>query len=192
MQDNLQPQDITVRPWKTLSSTMALNEKWMPIRKDKVQLPSGKIVDDYFVWEGPHIVTVVAITSEGRFVLVRQYRHAVGKILHQFPAGAVDKNESPEDAARRELREEAGYDITKPLIHLGTFSQYCTKLSGLDDYFLALDAVAVGQPQYDEQEESEVLTMSEDDLWQLLSKKQLHSVTITTGLLLALRHLRKI
>lgn len=179
-----------VKPWKTLSSSKALDEKWFQVRKDVVELPSGKIVDDYFVWEAPHIVTVVAVTPEDKFVLVRQYRHAVGEIFHQFPAGAVDEGESLEEAAMRELKEESGYTTDKPLVHLGTCAPYATKLTGLEDFYLALNAVQDGPPHYDEQEESQVVLMNEQEVWQLLESKQTHMMTLTTGFLFALHYLK--
>lgn len=186
-----EPDNQPVKPWKLISSSKALDEKWFQVRKDVVQLPSGKIVDDYFVWEGPHIVTVVAKTSDDRFVLVRQYRHAIGEIMTQFPAGGVDEGEKLEGAALRELKEETGYTTDKPLIHLTTITPYGTKATGLEDFYLALDAYKSGEPHYDEQEETEVLLMTKDDIWLLLESDKTHSMTLTTGFLFALRYLEK-
>lgn len=181
-----------VRPWKLLSSQTALDEKWFPVRKDTVQLPSGKIIDDYFVWESPPIVAVVPVTSEGKFVLVRQYRHAMNSIRHQFPAGAVDKNETAEQAALRELKEESGYTTTNPIVWLGTFAPYATKVTGTEEVFLALDATFVEAPLYDEQEESEVVLMTEQEIWDLLESDETHMMTLAAGFLMALRYLKKL
>jgi NADH pyrophosphatase NudC (nudix superfamily) len=189
MPNTSHPQGKPVRPWKLLSSSVALDEKWFPVRKDRVELPSGKIIDDYFIWESPHIVAVVAITPEGKIVVVRQYRHAIGEIKHQLPAGAADKGETLEEAAQRELEEESGYITSKPLIHLGSFSQYPTKLSGREDIYLALDVTHSGHQHYDEQEESEVILMTKDEVWQLLETDQTHILGFTAGFLYALRYL---
>jgi ADP-ribose pyrophosphatase len=180
-----------VRPWKLLSSSTALDEKWFPVRKDVVQLPSGKIVDDYFVWEAPHIVDVVPVTPDGSFVLVRQYRHAMGKIMVQFPAGAQDKGETPEQAAARELEEETGYRCRK-LVQLGTTAPYVTKMTGTNSIFIALDATPTGTAHYDEQEESEVVIKTLDELFTLIDSKKLIHAQLPANLLLALRYLRKI
>lgn len=182
--------DDTVQPWKIVSSSKALDEKWFPVRKDVVQLPSGKIVDDYFVWESPHIAMVVPITPDGEFVLVQQYRHAVGKILHQFPAGAVDEGESLEAAARRELEEETGYTASQ-LVHLGTGAPYSTKLTGVMEVFLALDATPNGRKHYDVQEESNVVIVTKDELLDLLGSGQLQQTDFFAATFLALRYLDK-
>ncbi|HEV2402968.1 MAG TPA: NUDIX hydrolase [Candidatus Saccharimonadales bacterium] len=180
-----------VLPWKTLSSSMALSEKWFRVRKDVVQLPSGKIVDDYFVWEAPHIVLAIPVTAEGKFVLVKQYRHGIGEIMYQFPAGAVDNGESLAQAARREMEEEAGF-VSEKLIHLGTNAPYASKVTSVEDMFLAPDATDRGHRNYDEQEESEVVLLSKDALLELIDSKKIQMAgTLLAATFLALRYLEK-
>src|ERR1043166_8426577 len=98
-----------IKKWEKLSSSLALPEPWFRVRRDEVKLASGKVIDDYFVWESPNIATMVPLTADGKFVLCEQYRYAVDKIMYQFPAGGIGQNESSEEAARRELKEETGY-----------------------------------------------------------------------------------
>ncbi len=77
----------------------------------------------------PDTVSVVAIDDEHNILLVKQYRYAVGKCILEIPAGSVDPGETPEEAARRELREETGYDC-KTLTPIYTFWPavgYCTE-----------------------------------------------------------------
>ena len=155
--------DQPVQPWELLSSELALDEKWFPVRKDRVRLPSGKIIDDYFVWESPTIVVVVPVTDDGKFIMVEQYRHAIKKNEIQFPAGGVDPGESNEQAALRELEEETGYRA-KEVIHLGTVSVYPTKVSGPFEIYLALGVTPDGQRHYDEQEETRVIPMTRTEL----------------------------
>ncbi|HEV2403703.1 MAG TPA: NUDIX hydrolase [Candidatus Saccharimonadales bacterium] len=181
-------QDGSVKPWKTLSSSMALNEKWFPVRKDTVQLPSGKVIDDYFIYESPHIVMVVPVTPDGRFVLVRQYRHGIGKIVCQPPGGAVDKNETLEAAAKREMEEETGY-TSNELIHLGTSAPNATKSNTTEDIFIALNVTQGGHKQYDAQEESEVLLMTKEQLLASLDSKEIQMSDMFASMYLALRYL---
>lgn len=180
-----------VKLWKLISSVPALKEKWFPVRKDTVELPSGRVVEDYFVWESPHIVMVVPVTKDSNFVLCRQYRHAVGKILTQFPAGAVDKGESVEQGARRELMEETGYTCDK-LVHLGSFASYPTKMTGFVDIFLAIGATPDRAPQYDDQEETEVCIMTSAEIWQHIDQEELHTLDLPSSLAIAERYLRNI
>ena len=178
-----------IQPWELILSTKALDERWFSVRKDTVKLPSGKVLDDYFVWESPTIATVVPVTSEGMFVLCRQYRHAVDKIMYQFPAGAVGKAESAEAAAVRELMEETGYQAKK-LISLGSSAAYPTKLSGWHHLFLAKDVDQVQEPIFDESEPIEVVVKTVDELWALIQNNEFQVADSMAAALLAFKKLQ--
>lgn len=73
-----------------------------------VQLPSGKTATREVI-DHAGAVAIVPIMDDGRVMLIQQYRHAVGKVLFEIPAGTLEPNEDPNVAANRELREEIGY-----------------------------------------------------------------------------------
>lgn len=95
--------------WTTLASKYLFTKPWLTMRQDRVQLPTGGIVEEFFVWEYPAWVNVIAETTGQELVLIRQFRYAVQAVYYELPAGTVDKGESPLDAAQRELLEETGY-----------------------------------------------------------------------------------
>ena len=95
--------------WKTLETEYLIREPWLTARRDKVELPTGVVLNDYYVLEYPDWVNTIAITREGDFVLVRQYRHALGITSMELCAGVIEKDETPLEAAQRELLEETGY-----------------------------------------------------------------------------------
>jgi len=95
--------------WQILSSTRAFDSPWIRVRQDKVRLPNGLELDDYYVVEQLDFVTVFPVTHDGRVVLVREYKHGIGRVLLQLPAGFIEPGEDPAKAAVRELREETGY-----------------------------------------------------------------------------------
>ena len=95
--------------WKTLSQKYLIEKPWLTARVDKVELPTGAIIDEYYVLEYPDWVNTIAITKDGMFVFVRQYRYAIGKTVNELCAGVIEKGEAPMVAAKRELMEETGF-----------------------------------------------------------------------------------
>ncbi|HYW21385.1 MAG TPA: NUDIX hydrolase [Nodularia sp. (in: cyanobacteria)] len=103
-----------VKKWKVLKSEMVLNHRWCQVRRDVIELPNGKIIDDFFVVVRPEIAVIIPVTNDQEIVFVRQYRHGVGEILLELPAGSFDAaKENAETAAIRELEEETGYVAPK-------------------------------------------------------------------------------
>ena len=98
--------------WELIGSESVVESPWMRVRRNRYRLPDGREIDDYFVVERSAFVLVVALRA-GRLVLVRQYRPATGREYVSLPAGYIDEAESPEEAARRELREETGLEATQ-------------------------------------------------------------------------------
>ena len=98
------------QPWQVLSREYLHRKAWLTVRQDRVRLPNGAEIGEYWVSEYPDWVNVVATTCRDELVLIRQYRHGIGAVHFELPAGVVDAADAgPEAAARRELQEETGY-----------------------------------------------------------------------------------
>jgi ADP-ribose pyrophosphatase len=98
-------------PWKMLSESESRGPAgWMRIITRQYELPDGKIADWDLLYGGGRTIGILALTPEGNVLLARQFRPGPGLILDEMPGGYIEEGESPEDAARRELREETGYE----------------------------------------------------------------------------------
>jgi ADP-ribose pyrophosphatase len=84
-------------------------------------------------------VMIVATTAEGRLLLVRQFRPAVGRMTLELPSGHVEDGETPEHAARRELLEETGH-VAEAFNFLGNLSPDTGRLANRMWCFFAADA----------------------------------------------------
>lgn len=100
------------QPWKVLSRERVLDSPHLLIRREEVAVPDGPIIPDYYIIENRGWVGVVPYTSDGRFLLNKQYKHGIGAEVIEFPAGGIDPDEDePELTAHRELMEETGYSV---------------------------------------------------------------------------------
>lgn len=100
-----------IQPWRTLSSERPLHDRWIDVRADRCVTAAGVEVAPYYVLDYPDWVHVVALTPDDRLVLVEQYRHAARCVCLELPGGAADPGDvDPIATARRELREETGFD----------------------------------------------------------------------------------
>lgn len=95
--------------WELLESKYLHRRPWLTMRQDCVRLPNGRTIEDYYVQEFPAWVNVLAVTDLHEAVLIRQYRHALGNVSWELPAGVHEEGESFLEAAQRELLEETGY-----------------------------------------------------------------------------------
>ncbi|KOP23752.1 NUDIX hydrolase [Hapalosiphon sp. MRB220] len=146
-----------LKKWKLLQSKLVLNHPWCQVRQDEILLPTGKIIDDYFVHIKPEVAIILAITSNKEIVFVRQYRHAVEDFFIELPAGSFDPNqESAEVAAKRELQEETGYTATE-IKKIATLYDRPSKDTNQLHLFLAEDVTKTNEQQLDITEEIEVI-----------------------------------
>ena len=108
------------KPWKTLSTKMVYENPWMKLREDTAQLPDGKTTIYGVVIFG-NCVGVLPFVDENHVLLVRQYRYVQGEAHRwEVPTGGVKEGETLEQAAQRELAEEAGYHAGQ-LVHVSSY-----------------------------------------------------------------------
>jgi ADP-ribose pyrophosphatase len=175
--------------WKTLSSTQIFTETWMNIRADRCERPDGTIVDPYYVYQFPDWVAAVAITKEGKVILERQYRHALGQTDLEIPGGCVDNTDASYVAAiERELLEETGYRFEK-FEYLGKTSSNPSTNTNLMHMFLATGGEKVQEQELDAGEDIEVVLVSIDEFVQLLREQKFIQSMHTTAIFFALEKL---
>jgi len=96
--------------WTILQSDAVYdNGAQLRVIRQTVRLPDNTVVDDYFRIDLASFTAVYAVTEDDKVLLLRQYKHGVGKTCLTLPGGQVDPGEDPEFSARRELLEETGY-----------------------------------------------------------------------------------
>jgi 8-oxo-dGTP pyrophosphatase MutT (NUDIX family) len=178
--------------WKTLSSEYLSHETWFTVRKDTCERNDGVIVKNYYVFEFPEWATAFAMTAGGKILMTRQYRQALGEVCIELPGGCVDKTDtSYEEAIKRELTEETGYefDEIKPI---GKISANPSTNTNLMHMFLATGGRKVREQSLDDNEEIEVFELSFDELMQLVDENKIMQSMHLSTIYYALRYLDKL
>ncbi len=75
--------------WKLLKSETIINHRWCKVRRDEIELPNGKVIDDFFVHIKPDVALVLATTPNKEIVFVRQYRHAMEDFFYRTSSGRI-------------------------------------------------------------------------------------------------------
>jgi len=174
--------------WKILSSEYISSHKYFTARKDKCETPDGKIIDEYFVVELPETVCAVAITEQGEVLMVKQYRHPIEETLIEIPGGFIDENESPEEAIKRELKEETGYEFSS-IIYVGKIAANPGVLNNFTQLFLAQGGVKTSVQKLDKNEELTIEKISLAELKQLFLENKILQATHNSCVFYALRKL---
>ena len=162
----------TIKEWKVLESEYLVRRPWLTARRDRLELPNGRIIPEYYVLEYPDWVNVIAITKDGQFVMERQYRHAARKISLELPCGVMEEGETPLEAAQRELLEETGFGggQWKKLMEL---SPNPSAMSSTTHCFLAIGVEKIAEQHLDETEELSVLFMTKEEVKRMLNENQI-------------------
>ena len=172
--------------WEKLSSRYLVREQWATLRVDTCRMPNGTLIDDYYVLEYPGWVNAVALTENNEVILIRQYRHAAEKVILELPGGCIDPGETPEQAIRRELLEETGYEF-QSIEPLCTLYANPSTSGNITSSYLAKGGRKVQEQHLDGREEIEVLKVSLDELKTLALENKLpqalHASTVFHALI---------
>lgn len=176
-----------MKRWKTLKTKTILESPWLSVYKDEVLLPSGRVEKAYYRTPMPDFALAVVFTRGGEVLMLRHYRHGVGRVIYGLPAGHLERGERPLAAAKRELMEETGYAAPR-WESLGGFVCNSNRHGGTAHIFLARGAVRKASPVTDDLEESELLEMPPAQAFALIGRRG--ALTLSSAAALGLAAMR--
>lgn len=136
---------------KTISGETLYEGKVIALRVEEVELPDGNRAKRELI-KHPGAVAVIAITAEGKLILVEQYRKALERSLIEIPAGKIDPGEAPEVTAVRELEEETGYGA-KEFSYVQSFATSPGFADEVIHLYLAQGLYAIDNPAAGDEDE---------------------------------------
>ncbi|MDQ4078819.1 MAG: NUDIX hydrolase [Chloroflexota bacterium] len=122
-------------PWTVIDSRTVYENPWITVREDKVIRPDNR-EGIFGVVEMKPGVSVLPLDDEGNVYLTQEFHYAVGRETIEAISGGIDQGEDKLDAARRELKEEAGI-VANEWIDLGVIDPFTTVVSSPSHIFLA-------------------------------------------------------
>ncbi len=164
----------------TVSSEQVWQGRFLDVRRDTVALPNGaQTTREYIVHPGA--VMVVPILDDGRLVMERQFRHPMGRVMLEFPAGKIDAGESPFVCGVRELEEETGYRASE-WARAGVLHNAIAYSSERIEIWFAR-GLARGAAKLDDEEFLEIVTHSEAEIDALCASGGITDAKTLVGLL---------
>lgn len=176
-----QTNDDDKMKWETLSSEYLFRRPWLTARRDKVRLPNGTIHDEYYVLEYPTWINVIAITKDGKFVMVKQYRHGLGIVATELCAGVAEEGEDPLTTAQRELLEETGFGGGEWELNT-VLSANPSSQNNLSYSFIARGVERIADQHLDPTEDIKVEILTEDEVWDMLINDRLKQALMAAPL----------
>jgi ADP-ribose pyrophosphatase len=170
-------------PINVIASRLLFDHPWVQIVQDTLEIHGNS--HPYIYLASPvEAVATVGLTSQGEIVLIRQYRHPIGREIFDLPAGSLSPGETPLEGARREFEEETGL-LPGRMSPLGYYNQFPGSLRAATNLFFAADLIPTRQC-LDPGEELEVVLMPAAEVVRMILDGEVIDGSLQLGVLLAL------
>ena len=144
------------KPWPLVRSRPGSSYRVFSIRTDTARSPRTGREHDFYIIESADWVNVIPVTPDEQVVMVRQYRHGIREVTLEIPGGLVGPDDTPLEAARRELLEETGYEA-EDIRFIGAAHPQPAILNNRHLTFLATNVRKTAELRLDEGEDIEVV-----------------------------------
>ena len=167
--------------WEEISCEHIVQNEWIDFRKSAYRFPNGEVFEPYYSYSRRDYVVIVASDTDGNYICVRQFRQGIKEVTTEFPAGGMERTDGREyrgergsaesedalSAAKRELREETGYESDE-WEHLITVPSNATIADNYAYIFAAKNCRRVSDQELDDTEFLNVEKHTADEIEELI------------------------
>ena len=164
--------------WEEIETEHIVQDEWIDFRKSTYKYPDGRVFAPYYSYSRRDYTVIVASDEDGKYLCVRQFRQGIKEVTTEFPAGGIERTDGKEygskdaveaalDCAKRELREETGYE-SSDWTHLITVPSNATISDNYAYVFMARNCMKAGEQKLDDTEYLDVKKLSADEIEELI------------------------
>ena len=185
--------------WEEISSEHIVRDEWIDFRRSAYRFPDGSVFEPFYSYSRRNYVVIVASDTEGRYLCVHQFRQGIKEVTTEFPAGGIERKDGKEygsakdlpsedalAAAKRELREETGYESDE-WEHLLTVPSNATIADNYAFIYRAANCRKVAGQSLDETEFLNVSRYSAEEIEEMIAAGRFQQAVHIAAWLLSLR-----
>ena len=178
--------------WRTIKDKKLVETPIFDLQEKYLDAPGQTVGHPFYVLNAPDWINIIALTDDEpeKIVLVEQYRVGIHESTLEIPGGMVDKDEKPLAAAKRELKEETGYESDN-WVSMGSVSSNPAILSNRTHLFLAESCIKTAEQNTDGSEDIAVHIMDLDHFLSLTADGTVHHAIVVAAVGKYLLHHRK-
>lgn len=188
--------------WEEIKTEHVIQNEWIDFRESTYRFPDGREIGPFYSYSRRDYVVIVASDEEGNYLCVKQFRQGIKKVTTEFPAGGIERKDGKdyggpaevnapsdlaEDAlttAKRELREETGYESDE-WEHLLTVPSNATIADNYAYIFKAINCRKSSNQDLDDFEFVDVIKHTEEEIEEMISKGKFQQAMHVMAWLLA-------
>ena len=180
--------------WEEVSRKHLIQNKWIDFRESAYRFPDGTVFEPYYSYSRRDYVVVIATDENGDHICVRQFRQGLKCVTNEFVAGGIERSDGKEygdekgpasaedalDAAKRELKEETGYESDE-WKHIITIPSNATISDNYAHIFKAENCRKISSQDLDDTEFLKVVKYTNDELEKLIEDGEFQQAVHVMG-----------